>query len=270
LTAYPFGSSYRYQGLGLTGFWNYGWGNTTPDNEGLSTPLKGTRAQFERIAAILSYAAEQWNVTGEFDYGKNAFQLGNLFSGSGPQDAFSNPTGVGVSKAGAFGNTGAKGCSTTTLCYNVYDTYGPQTAVYQALLNNGRTRQVGFDLLGRYHIPGTKLTAFGLFQWLMPNDNVRGADPLDFQRLIAGVSYQYNEYLRFALDSQNILFYHSQENMPIASAANYGYVPGSKFNGQLLPKAATKTGTPFAYDGTIPFLVPRDTHAIFLNMEFSY
>jgi len=268
LTAYPFGSSYRFQGLGLTGFWNYGWGDTTPDNSGLTTPLKGTRAQFERIAAILSYAAEEWNVLGEFDYGKNAFQLGNLFSASGPQDAFSNPTGTGVSKAGAFGNSGAKGCSTTTLCYNVFGTYGPQTAVYQALLNNGRARQLGVDFLGRYHIPGTKFTTFGLFQWMMPNDNVRGANPLDFQRLVAGVSYQYNEYLRFALDSQNLLFYHTQESMPIASAASYNYVPGSKFNGQLLPKAATKT--PFAYDGTIPFLVPRDTHAIFLNMEFSY
>ena len=31
LTAYPFGSAYRYQGLGLTGFYNYGYGNVAPD-----------------------------------------------------------------------------------------------------------------------------------------------------------------------------------------------------------------------------------------------
>jgi hypothetical protein len=273
LTAYPFGSSFRFQGLGLTGFWNYGWGDTTPDNQGLVSPLKGNRAQFQRIAATVSYAAEQWNILGEFDYGKNAFQLGNLFSATGPLDAFGTATGTAVTKSGAFGNTGkdgTKACSSTTLCYNVFGTYGPQTAVYQAILNNGRADQLGVDFLGHYHIPGTKLTAFGLFQWLMPNDNVRGANPLDFQRVIAGVSYQYNEYLRFALDSQNILFYHSQESMPIASAASYNYIPGGTFNGRLLPARQTKAKTPFAYDGTIPFLVPRDTHAIFLNMEFSY
>ena len=270
LTAYPFGSSYRFQGFGVGGWWNYGWGNTTPDQSGLTGPLKGKVAQFERIAAMLSYATEQWNLLGEFDYGKNAFQVGNLFSGSGPQDAFGTPTGPAVTKAGAFGNTGTGGTASCakTACYSVYDTYGPQTAVYNALLNNGRTRQVGVDFLGRYHIPGTKFSLFGVFQWLMPNDNVRGNDPLDFQRVVAGVSYQYNEYMRFALDSQNLLFYHNQESMPIASAASYNYVPGSSFNGRLLPdKATTK---PFAYNGTIPFLVPRDTHAIFLNMELSY
>ncbi len=37
ITAYPFGSQFRYQGLGVTGFWDYGWGNTTPDNQGTST-----------------------------------------------------------------------------------------------------------------------------------------------------------------------------------------------------------------------------------------
>src|SRR5216683_1889963 len=51
-TIYPFGANWRFQGLGLTGFMNYGWGDTTPDNQGTVTGLKGTRAQFERIAAV--------------------------------------------------------------------------------------------------------------------------------------------------------------------------------------------------------------------------
>ena len=53
LTAYPFGSSFKYQGLALTGFWNYGWGDTTPDNQGGTEILKGNRAQFQRIAAMV-------------------------------------------------------------------------------------------------------------------------------------------------------------------------------------------------------------------------
>ena len=55
LTAYPFGALWRFQGLGLTGFYNYGYGNTTPDNMKISTPLKQTNAHFERIAALLHY-----------------------------------------------------------------------------------------------------------------------------------------------------------------------------------------------------------------------
>jgi len=271
LTAYPFGSTFRYQGLGVTGFWDYGWGDTTPDNEGGTEVLKGNRAQFQRIAAILSYAAEQWNILGEFDYGKNAFQLGNLFSGTGPDDAFGIPTGTPITKNGkindGFGNTCGKAVpGTSTPCYPIFGTYGPQTAIYQAALNNGRVRQFGFDLLGRYHIPDTKFSVFGLFQWFLPNDNVN-PDPLDFQRFVAGVSYQYNEYLRFAVDSQNLLYYHNQMSLSPGQAALFGYQEGGKFNGWLLPKtipSALGTG------GAIPDLVPRDIHAIFVNMEFAY
>ena len=140
-----------------------------------------------------------------FDYGQNAFQLSNLYSGSGPLDAFGTATGAAQTSKTYAGNT----CSSATPCYTYPNSYGPQTALYQAYLNNGRAREIGVDFLGHYHIPGTKLTAFGMFQWFMPNDNVN-ENPLDFMRFVAGVSYQYNEYLRFALDSQNLLFYHDQ------------------------------------------------------------
>lgn len=56
LTAYPFGADWRFQGLGLTGFYNYGYGNTTPDNMDIATTLKATNAHFERIAALLPSA----------------------------------------------------------------------------------------------------------------------------------------------------------------------------------------------------------------------
>jgi hypothetical protein len=262
LTVYPFGARWRYDGLGATGFVNYGWGNSAADSEGLTSPLKASTANFERIAALLHYNAEQWNIAGEFDYGKNAFQLSNMFSGSGPLDVFGTATGPAITKGTPAAQvfSGNPGCSATKPCYNAFASFGPQTAVYQAFLNNGRARQVGFDFFGHYHIPGTKLSAFGMFQWLMPNDNV-GQNPLDFQRFIAGISYQYNEYLRFALDSQNLLFYHDQFGIPVSKAARFNFIPGSTLNGRLLPSTGSFV---------IPNLVPRDQHAIFLNMEFAY
>jgi len=73
--------------------------------------------------------------------------------------------------------------------------------------------------------------------------------------------------VRFAVDSQNLLFYHNQFGFTPTQANQFGYQPGAKFNGWLLPKAIpTALGT----GGTIPNLVPRDTHSIFANVEFAY
>jgi hypothetical protein len=261
-TVYPFGARWRYDGLGLTGFYDYGWGNVAPNINSVSTPLKGSNAHFERIAALVHYATEQWNVLGQFDYGQNAFQLGNLYIGSGPADAFGTATGIPFTKGTHFGNT----CSSTAPCYNVLGTYGPQVAAYQAFLNNGRTRQIGLDFLGHYHIPATKLTAFGLFQWFMPNDTVQ-ENPLDFQRFVVGISYRVNAYLRIALDSQNLLFYHDQFGLPVSSLMQSNYMPGSKLNGQILPG---NTKVPSSLNTIVPNLAPFDTHAFFLNLEFAY
>lgn len=254
LTAYPFGAAWRFQGLGITGFYNYGYGNTTPDNADVPTALKGGNAHIERVAALVHYYTTQWGIAGEFDYGYNAFSASNLFSGSGPADAFGFPTGTAISKGTFAGNT----CTSATPCYPLVNTYGPQTAAYEAILNNGQATSRGFDAFGHYHIPETPLTLFGMFQWFMPNQKFAD-NPLDFQRWIVGVSYQFNEYLRFALDTQNFSYYHGQQSIPISYLSKFGYAPGGKFNGQLLPKT-----------GSIPSMVPRDTHSIFANVEFSY
>jgi hypothetical protein len=266
LSAYPFGADWRFQGLGLTGFYNYGWGNTTPDNMNISTPLKATNAHFERIAALLHYAQPMWNLVGEFDYGQNAFNLGNLFSGSGPSDAFGTASGPAITanNKGSQVLTGApltgKGsCSSTTPCYDAFGSYGPQTAVYRAILQNGRERNIGFDFFGHFNIPYTKFSVFGMFQELLPNDNI-SKDPLDFQRFVVGVSYQFNEYLRFAIDSQNISFFHNQFGIPVGTAQSFNYVPGT-FNGRQLPSLKHYV---------IPNMVPSDTHSVFANVEFAY
>jgi len=143
-----------------------------------------------------------WNLAGEFDYGSNAVSLGNTFSASAPSDAFGIPSGPAIN-VGTKGNqfltgaplTGKVACSATTPCYNSFASYGPQTAVYRAILQNGRARNIGLDFFGHFNIPNTRLSVFGLFQWFMPNDNIT-ENPLDFQRFIVGVAYRYNEYLR--------------------------------------------------------------------------
>ncbi len=266
LTAYPFGADWRFQGLGLTGFYNYGYGNTTPDNMNIPTTLKATNAHIERIAALLHYSQPLWNLVGEFDYGQNAFNLGNMFSGSGPSDAFGVPSGTGISdnNKGSQVLTGAPltgkfACSTSTTCYNSFGSYGPQTAIYRAILQNGRERNIGVDFFGHFNIPNTKLSLFGMFQWFMPNDKIT-ENPLDFQRFVVGVAYQYNEYVRFAVDSQNLSYYHKQFGIPVGIAKSFGYAPGT-FNGRQLPSLSGYT---------IPNLVPSDTHSIFANVEFAY
>ncbi len=255
LTLYPFGNTWRFQGLGITGFYNYGYGNTAPDTAGMPAVLKGPDAHITRIAALLHYTTDQFGLAGEFDYGNNAFSAGNLFSGSAPGDEYGFVTGTPVKSGTYLGNT----CGGTTAnCYSVSSGFGTQTAAWNSLLNNGQARQVGMAVFGHFHIPNTALTPFGMFQWFQPNDKVP-TDPLDFQRFVVGVSYQYNEFLRFALDSQNTLFYHNQMSMTVPQLQQFNYVPGSTLNGQKLPKT-----------GSIPNLVPFDTHSIFANVEFSY
>jgi hypothetical protein len=263
---YPFGAEWRYQGLGLTGFYNYGWGNTTPDNSGVPTTLKQTSAHYNRIAALIHYSEPLWNLAGEFDYGQNAVSLGNMFSGSGPSDAFGTASGPSISSNNVHSQlltgaplTGKLSCSSTTPCYDVFGSYGPQTAVYRAILQNGRARNIGADFFGHFNIPYTKFSVFGMFQWFMPNDNIT-KNPLDFQRFVVGVSYQLNEYVRFAIDSQNISYYHNQFGIPVGTAEQFGYTT-STFNGRQVPSLK---------NFVIPNLVPTDTHSVFANLEFAY
>ncbi|MGH7780654.1 MAG: hypothetical protein ACREQR_12585 [Candidatus Binataceae bacterium] len=228
LSVYPFGAKWRFQGLGATFFYDYGYGNVAPDVSppGTTTTslLHGKQGHIMRAAALLHYTAENWGLIAEYDFGHNAFTGGNLFSSSGPQDYF----GVGKTSFAGFS-------SMTT-----------------AFLENGSAVERGLDFMGHYHIPATPFTLFGLFQWFQPNTKVNN-DPLDFQRWVAGVSYQYNEYLRFAIDSQNTMFYHSQNSVPESYVNSFAPVFAAPAAGKFVTDA-----------------VPRDTHAFFINMEVNY
>ncbi len=221
ISVYPLGAKWRFDGLGLTWFFDYGYGNVAPDLVGTAPFFQAPQAHITRQAFLAHYTTQRWGLIFEYDYGHNAFSSSNLFSGSGPSIAAGSP-------------------------YINFNTMAT------GFLNNGRSTQEGYDVMGHYHIPHTQFTLFGLFQWFQPNTQVK-LDPLDFQRWIVGLQWQYNEYLRFALDTQNLSYYHNQFN--VSESYVNSFVPG------LFKKPGT---------AVIPDAVPVDDHSIFLNMEFNY
>ncbi|MGA7870439.1 MAG: hypothetical protein WCA22_06020 [Candidatus Binatus sp.] len=220
VTINPLGAHSRYDSLGLTGFYDYGYSNKcTPDVS--SIPGSNTTCgHMARASALVHYTAESWGVIGEWDYGHNAFSSGNLFSGSGPSDA------VGITSSGP-------------------SSFTAWNKMVGNILNNGQAIQMGADLLGHWDIPHTPFTLFGLVEWFQPNTRI-DKDPLDFTRYDLGVQWLINKYFRVAFDSQAEQYYHSQFTYPATA------VPG-------------QAKTP-----AVPYAVPRDTHAFFLNLEFRY
>ncbi len=256
LTLYPFGSSWDTQGLGLTGFYDYGYNNTSPDNAPFNTGFGPNPSAFghvasahlDRWAALVHYTAENWGIAAEYDQGHNAFPGANLFSGNGPTVFFTPP--ASASPAGGASSPYA------VPYYNF-------SALTAALLGNSRTVQQGFDVFGHLHIPETPLRLIGLFQWFEPNSHVNH-DPFDFYRYMIGVEWQVNEFVRIAVDTQNLHFYHGQEAFSTAYANQFAdvFVPVKNTSGKGSPT--------FAPPKSVTNPVPRDTHAIELNLEFAF
>ncbi len=208
VTINPFGAKSRYDSFGITGFYDFGYSNKcTPDDNAL-VGNNTTCGHSARAAALAHYTAATWGLIGEWDYGHNAFNGGNLFSGSGPSDA------IGIaSPTGPYGTPSYKAWN--SMVGNILNT--------QAV-------QMGWDFMGHYDIPHTPFTAFGLFQQFLPNTRV-GHNPLDFERYDLGVQWMVNKYLRVALDSQAIMYYQKQ--------FTYGepYGPGVAKKQTLVPDA---------------------------------
>jgi hypothetical protein len=183
VTINPFGAESRYDSLGLTGFFDYGYPNTCSPDLNASNASCG---HVTRVAALAHYNGatwwgQTWGIIAEWDYGHNAFSPGNLYSGSGPADG----TNTGLSTPFAGWNK-----------------------MVGKILNT-QDIQEGADLMGHFDIPHTPFTAFGLLEWLQPNTRIN-KDPLDFTRYDLGVQWLINKYLRVAFDSQAIQYYHSQ------------------------------------------------------------
>lgn len=217
LTWYPFGTKSDRSGFGLTAFEDYGYNTKTPDTT--STPLN-------RLALIVHFQdqAKKYLIAGEYDLGRNAFGSGNMFSGAGPADEF----GLGPSP------------------YATFD------ALAKAILGGDRTRQQGFDFFGHARLGKSNFSVFGMYQYFQPNTNISGTNPLDFQRIIGGISYKFNSHFEFAIDSQNLKYTHKQFTMSANQIATFS------------PSLAA------ANPNGIPNAVPDDTNAIFLNLLFNY
>jgi hypothetical protein len=193
VTINPFGARSRYDGLGITGFYDYGYSNKcTPDLNSSNT----TCGHMARASALVHYTAETWGIIGEWDYGHNAFSSGNLFSGSGPIDDFGS----------------------TVTEYHAWD------KMVKQIQNNGQAVQMGADLLGHWDIPHTPFTLFGLIEWFQPNTRI-DKNPLDFTRYDLGVQWMINKYLRVAFDSQAEQYYHSQFTFPATHVPGAGFTP---------------------------------------------
>ena len=245
LTINPLGANSRYDSLGLTGFFDYGYPNKAPDGQ-TGAGNDSAYGHMTRIAGLIHYTAETWGLIGEFDYGHNAFSANNLFSGSGPIDAF----------ASSFTPTSITCSTITTLPATPKCKFGfPSSSfanfakVASTYQNASTSVQLGWDLLGHVDIPHTPFTAFGLYQQFLPNDQVT-KNPFDFYRFDLGVQWMINKYLRVAIDDQNLTYYHDQFN-----------VTAAKYMSDFAPTKSTFVATD---------AVPRGTNAVMLNLEFKY
>jgi len=164
---YPMGATSRFQGLGITAFYGHGYQNNAPDLGA---------APVVRTATLVHYTTKHnaAAIVGEYDTGRNAFGVNNMFSGSEPQDLL----GAGVTP------------------------YAGAAALSQAALAGTQGRQRGYALFGRADVPHSKVAIFGLWNYFQPNTNVAD-DVLDFDRLVAGAAYRFNRNVRLAVSSQN-------------------------------------------------------------------
>jgi hypothetical protein len=233
ISYYPFGARWRYDGLGITTFYDWGWGNVTPDQFNIPMALKGPNSQIQRFAEIVHYTTDTWQIAFEFDWGRNAWTPGNQFSGSGPAEVFgltpasSVPPEVALNQA-AFSN------------------------LANAIMNNGRSYQQGYNIFGHYVLGDTRYTLFWWVNDWQPATNVK-MDPFDWIRVVIGISYQWNEYVRIALDYQSIIYYHPQFNFPVSYAKTLGFTAPSGF-----------TNT------SIPTVVLPDMQTVMLNFEYAF
>lgn len=92
---------------------------------------------------------------------------------------------------------------------------------------------------------------FGTYQFFQPNTQTP-TNPFDFHRVVAGVAYRYSPALRFAIDSQNLLYRYDRFTFPASALASFN------------PALAD------ANPNGIANAVPRSIKALFLNFEFSF
>ena len=217
VTFYPYGARSDFDGLGFTAFYNYGHTNVTPDS-GVNIPLY-------RLSALAHYTFKKnaYAVAGEFEAGRNSFTSSNFFSGSAPLDEF----GLGTTQYAGF------------------------DALVKALQNTNGAKQRGYAAFGHAQIPRSPFSLFAMYHSFSPNTRV-AKNPIDFERIVAGIGYKVNDRLRFAVSSQNLIFRHSQFTFPAADLET------------ISPSLAA------ANPNGIANAVPNRTQAVFLSTGFTF
>ncbi len=221
LTWYPFGTTADRTGLGITAFDDAGYSTASPDSPSTS---------INRAAFLVHYQTPSRGimVAAEYDFGSNGFSVGNLFSGAGPADAISGATVAAP------------------------DPYASFTSVVKGIFPAAGTRQQGFDFFGHLALGDSPFALFGTFQYFQPNTRLQGTDPLDFYRIVAGVSYTVNSHFQVAVDDQNLTYFHQQFTMTSAQISTFSQ--------------SLATGNP----NGIQNIVPTGTNAFFINLLFNY
>ena len=173
LTWYPLGTKSDRSGLGFTVFEDYGYNTHFPDSK--STPLN-------RFAALAHYQThdKKYQIAGEYDWGRNGFSTGNMFSGSGP----------------------------------VADGPYASFATLASAVLSGTTKQQGYDVFGHAGLGNSAFAVFGLYQKFLPNTNYNAPNPLDFARTVGGISYKVNKHFDFAVGDENLHYLQPQGLVP--------------------------------------------------------
>lgn len=173
VTLYPFAKTPALAGLGFTGFGSYGYTNVAPDTKD---------AAIRRFAGLVHYSSEHFGLAFEFDATRNNNNFGNFFSGSGPLDQIADPLVPGKTIP------------------------NPVRQLYSSILNP-KARARGYSIFGHWDLGTTPFTLFGMWTRWYPNID-SPHNPLDSDRVIFGVAYRANSWLRVALDTQNFIYLH--------------------------------------------------------------
>lgn len=138
-------------------------------------------AAIRRMAALVHYNGPYGAIAFEYDrtYNQNTFY--NFFTGAAPPRMLGNET-------------------------------NPLFTLYNQILSPTAVGE-GYNVFGHVNLGHWPLSAFGMWQRWYPNLGFT-PDPLDFDRLIAGVAWQPLPWMRLAVDSQNIMYFRSGPTVP--------------------------------------------------------
>jgi hypothetical protein len=179
VSVYPLAAMPGFENLGATYFMSYGYTNVAPDT---------SDAVIRRMAALVHYTGKYGGLAFEWDRTRNENSFNNFFSGAAPRQTIPDPNNPGQMIP------------------------NPLVAEYSSILNPTAIGQ-GFNLFGHLNVFDYPFSLFGMWQRWYPNLDVDN-DPLDFDRVIFGVAWQAQSWLRLAVDNQNIMYFNSGPSVP--------------------------------------------------------